>query len=92
MVVTFPIVTTADLPTALAPWVNRAACRGMQSELFYPAVSERPNARDERELAAKRICASCAVRVECLAYALRANEQLGVWGGMTETERRRALS
>jgi WhiB family redox-sensing transcriptional regulator len=60
----------------------------MQAEVFYPAPNETPSARRERERAAKRICASCAVRVECLAYALRSNEQLGVWGGMSENERR----
>jgi WhiB family redox-sensing transcriptional regulator len=60
----------------------------MQSDVFYPGPCETPSARNDRERAAKRVCASCAVRVECLAYALRSNEQLGVWGGMTENERR----
>jgi WhiB family redox-sensing transcriptional regulator len=84
-------VLTADLATVLASWVNRAACRDMPSELFYPAPAEESSARGEREQAAKCVCASCAVRVECLAYALRANEPLGIWGGMTENERRSVL-
>jgi WhiB family redox-sensing transcriptional regulator len=84
-------VSTADLATVLASWVMRAACRDMPADLFYPAPAEMPSARDEREQAAKIVCASCSVRVDCLAYSLRANEQLGIWGGMTENERRSLL-
>jgi WhiB family redox-sensing transcriptional regulator len=84
-------VTTADLATALAAWTNRAACHDAPSDLFYPALAETASARDERERAAKRVCMSCGVRVECLEYALDANERLGVWGGMTESERRDLL-
>jgi WhiB family redox-sensing transcriptional regulator len=51
-------------------------------------VHETPNARHMRESVAIAICASCPVRGECLEYALRTNESLGVWGGLTEDQRR----
>ena len=70
-------------------WQHRAACRGDVAALFFPDdPAETREARREREAAAKRICATCEVRVECLEYALRANETHGVWGGLGEFERR----
>jgi WhiB family redox-sensing transcriptional regulator len=85
-------VTSADLATGLASWVERAACHEMPSEWFYPAHAETPDARDQRESAAKFVCATCDVRVQRLGYALRADERLGIWGGMTERERRDLLA
>ena len=57
------------------------ACYGMDTDLFYdPAV---------RAIAeAKRVCQRCDVRLDCLDYAM-ANDELGVWGGMSERDRRR---
>jgi WhiB family transcriptional regulator, redox-sensing transcriptional regulator len=56
--------------------------------LFYPPLdSETPHQRHAREMAAKAVCGGCPVRVECLAWALASDEQLGVWGGMSERER-----
>jgi hypothetical protein len=60
----------------------------MPSAWFYPAPAETPAVRDQREREAKSVCEACTVRVECLAYALRSDERLGIWGGMTENERR----
>jgi WhiB family redox-sensing transcriptional regulator len=59
----------------------------MDVELFYYPDGERGPAREERELAAKAVCATCPVVAECAAYAIRAREQYGIWGGMTEAER-----
>jgi WhiB family redox-sensing transcriptional regulator len=76
---------------AIAPlgWTELAACRGSERTLFFaPETGERKEDRIEREFIAKRICASCAVRSECLANALDRNESHGVWGGMNEAERR----
>lgn len=67
-----------------ATWRQRAACRGLDPEVFYP-YSE-----DEAE-EAKSICASCAVRQMCLEYALVGREHEGIWGGATERERRRLI-
>jgi WhiB family redox-sensing transcriptional regulator len=64
------------------PWQERARCRQHDPEVFFPEKGG-----SSRE--AKRICADCPVRIECLNYALRRDERYGVWGGMSERERRR---
>jgi len=63
-------------------WPLMAKCRGMQDELF-------PDGADQKR--ARTICAGCQVRAECLAEALDNRIEWGVWGGMTERERRRLL-
>ena len=72
----------------MAIWTERAACHepGVDPELFFP-VSESGLAAGEAA-AAKAICARCPVAAECLAWALRAGEPAGIWGGTTPEERR----
>lgn len=65
-------------------WRERAACRSVDPEMFYPLSAE-------REARAKRVCAICPVRTACLDHALRTREPDGVWGGLTEPERLRIL-
>ncbi|HMC42127.1 MAG TPA: WhiB family transcriptional regulator [Acidimicrobiales bacterium] len=65
-------------------WRDRAACRGVDPDVYYP-VSE------EDAGVAKAICAECPVRETCLEYALANRERDGVWGGATERERRRMI-
>jgi WhiB family transcriptional regulator, redox-sensing transcriptional regulator len=65
-------------------WRQAAACRGYPAEMFYPETAA-------EVAAAKRVCAGCKVRERCLELALRNKEQYGVWGGMTERERARAI-
>ncbi len=73
-------------------WHEKAACKGPESYLFYPpSTPERRDDRDERERRAKAICAECHVRRDCLDHALRIREQHGIWGGLTEAERRPLL-
>jgi WhiB family transcriptional regulator, redox-sensing transcriptional regulator len=73
-------------------WTDAAACRNSEGALFYPADSaERKEDRLEREMVAKRICASCGVREECLEAALARHESYGIWGGLNEFERRGLL-
>lgn len=62
-------------------WRDNALCREVDPEIWFVAKggSARP---------AKRICAACPVRVACLDYALRHNEAFGIWGGLTEKERK----
>lgn len=70
-------------------WRAKAACKSPESNLFYPpSTPERRDERDERERRAKAICATCGVRRSCLDHALRLREQHGIWGGLTEVERR----
>jgi WhiB family redox-sensing transcriptional regulator len=64
------------------------ACRSVNARLFFaPEEKESREMRVEREGQAKAICADCVVKNECLAYALRNRERIGVWGGLTEVER-----
>lgn len=73
-------------------WHLQARCRGPESVLFFPpSLPERRDEREEREARAKEICATCPVHRECLEFALRVREPHGIWGGLTEAERRRML-
>lgn len=84
----FPIGLNGHALARLAtpqPWKNDAACTGLDPDLFYPPpVGGRAQAQ-----AAKAVCAGCPVRLECLAYALASGEELGIWGGLSERERRK---
>jgi WhiB family redox-sensing transcriptional regulator len=71
---------SADL--AYQDWRAFAACSGKDPDLFFA-----PGAIEHKM--AKRICRGCPVRMECLAYAMEEPVDHGVWGGMTERERRR---
>ena len=74
-------------------WQVRAACRGPLAAVFFPpAHFERKDEKAAREERAKSICARCAVRTECLQYALSIREPHGIWGGMNEVERRNLLA
>lgn len=66
------------------PWQDAAACLGVTPGLFFPADGA-PVQLDQ----ARRVCAGCVVRDECLEWALEHNERHGVWGGLSERERRR---
>ncbi|MBM3672695.1 MAG: WhiB family transcriptional regulator [Actinobacteria bacterium] len=63
-------------------WQERANCLGVDPDLFFP---ERGASTRE----AKAVCRGCEVRVECLEYALAHSEKFGIWGGLSERERRR---
>ena len=63
-------------------WQEQANCLGVDPDLFFP---ERGASTKE----AKAVCGGCEVKTECLEYALRHGEKFGIWGGMSERERRR---
>jgi WhiB family redox-sensing transcriptional regulator len=63
-------------------WQGQANCMGVDPELFFP---ERGSSTRE----AKEVCRGCVVRVECLEFAIANGEKFGIWGGMSERERRR---
>ena len=66
----------------LATWQDRALCAQTDPEAFFP---EKGGSTRE----AKRVCTGCEVRVPCLEYALANDERFGIWGGLSERERRR---
>ena len=73
-------------------WQLDAECRGPNARTFYPpSRPERRDERDRRERRAKSICAVCVVRDDCLSFAIETKEQHGIWGGLTELERRERL-
>ena len=69
-------------------WQARGACRSVDPELFFSPDADCGSTRATREDAAKRVCRRCPVVRDCARYALASRERYGVWGGMTEAERR----
>lgn len=67
-------------------WRERSACQSVDPDLFFP-VSASGSSLEQVEKA-KAVCATCRVRRECLAFALATRQAHGVWGGMSEQERR----
>lgn len=63
-------------------WQIQANCMGVDPDLFFP---ERGSSTRE----AKEVCRGCVVRVDCLEFAIANGEKFGIWGGMSERERRR---
>ncbi len=63
-------------------WHEKALCAQTDPEAFFP---EKGGSTRE----AKKICTGCEVRAECLSYALAHDERFGIWGGLSERERRR---
>jgi WhiB family transcriptional regulator, redox-sensing transcriptional regulator len=67
-------------------WWSRAACQQIDPDLFFPISATGPA---RAQLAgAKAVCARCPVRRDCLRYALAAGPVQGIWGGLSEDERR----
>jgi WhiB family transcriptional regulator, redox-sensing transcriptional regulator len=80
------VFTIAPEDLVLVDWRHEAACVGHDPDLWFPAGETGPAAEQIRY--AKRVCGSCPVREECLEYAIVTNQVSGVWGGLTEEERR----
>lgn len=80
------LASSLALGAADDEWRDHALCRDTDPELFFPvgttgmALVQIDEARD--------VCAQCTVRVECLDFALATNQDSGVWGGLSEEERR----
>lgn len=71
-----------DSDDAELSWQERALCAQTDPEAFFP---EKGGSTRE----AKKVCVSCEVRAECLEYALENDERFGIWGGLSERERRK---
>jgi len=78
----FPDTADIGLTPADDLWQERALCAQTDPEAFFP---EKGGSTRE----AKRICQGCEVKDECLEYALANDERFGIWGGLSERERRR---
>ena len=68
-------------------WRATGACLSADPDLFFP-IAEVPATERQLRLA-RRICAGCAVRQQCLDFAMRTGEAYGIWGGTTPEERMR---
>ena len=86
------LISTAMMDTAMMEvveeegeqlsWQVRALCAQTDPEAFFP---EKGGSTRE----AKKVCVGCEVRAECLEYALDHDERFGIWGGLSERERRK---
>lgn len=79
---TGPTIQLANGENMELSWQERSLCAQTDPEAFFP---EKGGSTRE----AKRVCLSCDVRQECLEYALAHDERFGIWGGLSERERRR---
>src|SRR2546428_13558865 len=80
-----PNIDLNKLPRDPAPpdtWQDKAACYGIDPEIFFPPS-------EEDAALALSYCGVCSIKEICLAWALRNRERYGVWGGLTEQQRRR---
>lgn len=78
------LIEAADVIRATPEWQERASCPQTDPEAFFP---EKGGSTRE----AKRICSRCEVKAECEEYALTSNQRFGIWGGLSERERRKRL-
>jgi len=77
------LFAVSDMDEDAAPsWQERALCAQTDPEAFFPEKGG--STRD-----AKKICTTCEVKAQCLEYALQNDERFGIWGGLSERERRR---
>lgn len=67
-------------------WRHRAICRDEDPELFFPIGNTGPALRQIED--AKSVCRRCPVTEQCLSWALSTGQDSGVWGGLSEDERR----
>ncbi len=81
--ITTSSITVSAVPVEPDPdWNDYANCLGVDPDLFFP---ERGASTRE----AKEVCRGCEVRHDCLEFALQNGEKFGIWGGLSERERRR---
>ena len=76
------LAALGDDDSGVLAWQEQALCPQTDPEAFFP---EKVGSTRE----AKRICIGCEVKGECLEYALGSDERFGIWGGLSERERRR---
>jgi WhiB family redox-sensing transcriptional regulator len=79
------VIDVRDDHTSGAAWQSIASCSG-QTDLFFAAPGERPEARARREAKARQLCIGCPVLEPCQTWA-RENREYGFWGGESEEDR-----
>ena len=91
-------ITKDDSPAAnlrpileLWEWHVKSLCRTTDNSEFFVDDGEVGMEKRRKEELAKRVCRECPVRKECLAHAISVPENYGVWGGLTENERRKLI-
>ena len=80
------LATSLTLGAADHTWRDQALCRDTDPELFFP-IGTTGFALLQLEKA-RQVCGECLVRSECLEFALDTNQDSGIWGGLSEEERR----
>jgi WhiB family transcriptional regulator, redox-sensing transcriptional regulator len=76
------LAAVAEALTARPGWQAQANCRDLDTRQFFPG-------RGDPTEGAKAVCRGCVVREACLEFALAGNEKFGIWGGLSDRERRR---
>jgi len=70
-------------------WMEEGSCVYANTELFFPVGSSMKAIKQANE--AKAVCNECVVKIDCLEYAIRTNQDSGIWGGTTTEEERKSL-
>jgi len=73
---------TEALGVGMLTWHDHANCKGADADLFFPGAGGSTKK-------ARALCAACEVKIECLDYSVDSGEKFGIWGGLSERERRR---
>ena len=76
---------------AASGWRTKAACLGTDPKTFFPVESTHGGKDSPTYITARKICATCPVRITCLTYAVETRQHYGVWGGLTPNERRHLI-
>ena len=71
-----------ELIGGMPSWTEEANCKGADADIFFPE-------RGASTRKAKSICRACSVQEDCLEFAIENSEKFGIWGGLSERERRR---
>jgi len=81
-----PVNNNFQRSPLIIDWRHQSACRDEDPELFFPVGNTGPALAQIEE--AKKVCNRCIVKEPCLAWALESGQDAGVWGGLSEDERR----
>ncbi len=77
---------------AVWAWQQHGACRDVDPDVFFHPSGERGPDKEDRDQAARAVCATCPVITDCRRHALAVREPYGVWGGLTIEDRERLIT